>query len=287
MPQLFETSVKIGEFVFKAQSPFPISLDIGYSSFIVNNNDKPNVTLQVEELTQEHIGTPHFIFEAVEQNIPLWKVSESAHGYKLFLYNQMQNGRIQSVIDIPHNSNTWRVYCALDNQSNISPFAYPAGPLLLYMLAIQNQAFMQHASSIISNGKAFVFSGFSGIGKSTMASIWQEQGYTLINDDRILIQKVSEQFKVYNTPMFYKDEPKQAPLAGIFLLQQSPQNYIKKLQGVTAITNFMRFSIQHAYSKQFLNTHLQLAQEIYKTVPIFELGFIPDQNIIDFIHSHT
>ncbi len=280
------TAVKTGEFIFKIQSEFQIAFDIGYFSFVTTDFDVPDVTLQVEQLSKEHIRPVVFIFEAVEQGIPLWKVSRTTNGYRLFIYNQLQKGVIQAVIDVPHGSNIWQVYCLPDEQGNVEPMAYPAGALLLYMLAIRNNAFMQHASAVISNGNAFVFSGFSGIGKSTMVSIWQETGYTVINDDRILIRQNNKGFTVYNTPMFYDDKPKQAPLSAIFLLQQSCENYIKRLKGVTAITNFMRFSIQHAYDKHFLNAHLQLVQDIYKTVPIFELGFKPDVSVIDFIHTN-
>ncbi len=286
MTEPYVAALRIGGFTFQVRSRFQITFDIGYSSFISNNAGKPDLFLQVDELSGNYIENSVFIFEAVEQGIPLWRVSKNENGYRLFLYNQLRKDEIQSVIDIPHNTNNWQVYCRLENGC-AEPLLYPAGPLLLYMFAIRNKAFMQHASAVVSNGKAFVFSGFSGIGKSTMAAIWGKKGYTVINDDRILIRQNSEGFMAYNTPMFYPDKPKQAPLSAVFLLKQHSWNYIKQLSGVAAITNFMRFSIQHAYDKQFLEAHLNLAHEVYKAVPVFELGFKPDAAIIDFIHLHT
>ena len=278
-------AVKIGDFIFKIQSKYPIVFDIGYFSFVTTDFDNPDILLQVEDLSAVHLQPVEFIFEAVEQDFPLWKVCKTANGYRLFLYNQLQKGTIQTLIDVPHQFDIWQIYCRPGLQGKVTPLAYPAGPLLLYMLAICNSAFIQHASAVISNGRAFVFSGFSGTGKSTMASIWRERGYTVINDDIVLIRKNSKGFMVYNTPMYYEDKPKQAPLAAVFLLQHSKENYMKPLKGA-AISKFMRSSVQHAYDKRFLNTHLQLVQDIYKTVPIVEMGFKPHVSVIDFIHTH-
>ncbi len=45
-----------------------------------------------------------------------------------------------------------------------------------------------HASSVCINGKAVLFTGASGIGKSTMASVLRKKGYKTISDDLTLVR---------------------------------------------------------------------------------------------------
>ena len=145
---------------------------------------------------------------------------------------------------------------------------------------------MIHSSAIIDGEKGRLFSGFSGVGKSTMAGIWQRQGYTVINDDRNLLSLQGDTVQVYNTPMFRADVPKHHELHAIYLLQQSKENYCMPLQGAQAVSRVLAFCIQHAYNKDFLLHHMNILYSVCSTLKVFELGFKPDVDIIEFIRQY-
>ena len=60
----------------------------------------------------------------------------------------------------------------------------------------------------IIRGEFLAIVGPSGVGKSTMAKIWHDEGALVIDDDRLIIRKMGDRFYIYNTPMFYVDKPK-------------------------------------------------------------------------------
>lgn len=60
--------------------------------------------------------------------------------------------------------------------------AYALGPVIAIALHLQG-AVLVHASSVILNGKAVLFAGASGSGKSTTAAILHRLGYAILSDD--------------------------------------------------------------------------------------------------------
>jgi hypothetical protein len=60
--------------------------------------------------------------------------------------------------------------------------AYALGPVLMVALHLRG-AVLLHASAVVMKGKAVVFAGDSGSGKSTTAAMLHRHGYTILADD--------------------------------------------------------------------------------------------------------
>ena len=145
---------------------------------------------------------------------------------------------------------------------------------------------MMHASCAFDGQRGRMFSGFSGVGKSTMSRIWAEAGNTIINDDRLIIRELENKFFVYNTPMYYKDIPKKAPLNAVYLIHHSPENKIQKLKGALAASRTMAFCIQNNYDQNFVAERLDFFVQLAAAVDIYDLGFVPNASVIEFIKAH-
>ncbi len=168
----------------------------------------------------------------------------------------------------------------------IDPFINPLGSLLLLYFLKNKGGLLLHASAVISNEQAYAFTGVSGIGKTTMAKIWKESGYSVINDDRVILRLIDGVVKIYNNPMpYYKQEPKESVLNKIFLLKQTSENYSKELSGVVAFSNVMGNFIQQFYNKEMVKSHLEYLERVLSCLKIYELGFKPDSEIIALIRS--
>lgn len=80
-----------------------------------------------------------------------------------------------------------------------------------------------HGSSLNIGGKAYVFSGISGVGKSTLAAGLVKRGYELLNDD-ISVISLSEN----NTPVVNAGYPNMKLWAdSIEKLSLDPENYVR------------------------------------------------------------
>ncbi|WP_075591549.1 hypothetical protein [Labilibacter marinus] len=195
----------------------------------------------------------------------------------------------QIVAFVNSNSKDIRVEIELVNENypvHIEPLMHPLGSLLMIYLFHWNEGALIHASAVSDNCNGYLFTGVSGIGKSTMARLWQECGAEVLNDDRLILRLIGDDVIVYNNPMpYYNQRALSSSLKKIFLLKQSSQNYIKPLQGVLAYSRVLGNFIQQFYNPQMVHKHLEIVESIINKVSVYEVGFKPDVNIVRLIRE--
>jgi len=280
----------IGNFNIKlwSKSDVNIGLDFGYSTFIISEIESKDFTeIEIIPSIPETLkNEDSLVFETNDETKKLWHVCSTNDGYKIIVYSPSRPNEIQQIALINTQSKVWTIYTEQISNNTVMPLSYPMGPLIMYYLTTNENAIMIHSSGIVDGGKGRLFSGFSGVGKSTMAGIWQQNGNTTINDDRLLLTINDDKVIMHNTPMFYEDEPKSNQLNAIYLLKQTKEHTIRRLNDAEAISRLLAFCIQHGYDKSFLEHHLNTVFDIYNRIPIYELGFKLDADVIDFIRSN-
>jgi len=263
-----------------------IELEEGYLPFVEEINEPADVTIQCFS------GLPNFtfkaeelVFEAKNEQQRFYSIYRIGKELGFIIYNQQNINEIQQMATLSEDFKHWKVFTE-SSIPNFVPLKYPLGPIIMHYMTLKTDAVLMHASCAYDGLKARIFTGFSGAGKSTISQIWSSAGNQIINDDRIIIRKFNTGYYVYNTPMYYKDRPKKAPLNSIFLISHWPENRLKKLSGAMAISKVMAFSIQNNYDKQFIQSRLQFFGDLCSAVSVFELGFVPDQSVVNFILSN-
>ena len=100
-----------------------------------------------------------------------------------------------------------------------------------YYHLLKYDGIILHASAIAMDGKAYLFSADSGVGKSTHADLWQQvfgnARVQFINDDKPALRWRDGTWYVYGTPWCGKRGLQQnlcCPLAGIGILERSAKN---------------------------------------------------------------
>ena len=113
--------------------------------------------------------------------------------------------------------------------------------MVMYALATARRGtLLFHSSTVCHDGKAYMFLGKSGTGKSTHSRLWLENvaGTTLVNDDNPVVRIDDDgTAKVYGspwsgkTPCYRRVEHR---LGGIVGLSQAPRNEIRRMKGIEA-----------------------------------------------------
>ncbi len=169
---------------------------------------------------------------------------------------------------------------------NIDPLFHPLSALLMVTLAHRQNAFLIHASGIQDGNLGAIFSAVSGTGKSTMAKIWGSRGAKIVNDDRLWIECINNQWYMFSNPMqWYAQKALMAPIHKIFLIRQSPTNEVAEIKGLNASMRVMSNCIQHLYSRELTSSHLDNVLRFTQDVPVYDCGFKPDSEITEIIRS--
>lgn len=84
----------------------------------------------------------------------------------------------------------WDKKLSLDHATN-----YLRGPLMSFVLGLRGLICL-HASAVVIDGRAVVFTGPSGAGKSTSASAFARKGFAVLTDDIVAISASGLEFNV-------------------------------------------------------------------------------------------
>lgn len=139
-----------------------------------------------------------------------------------------------------------------------------------------------HSSAVAVDGRAYLFSGPSGVGKSTHVGLWQELlggNICRFNDDKPALRCMDGTWYAYGTPWCGKDginENKRFPIAGICFLKQGSENKIRPLTSQEAVPMLLSQTIHRFRSPDRLDLMLTHLSNLVQTIPVYELVNRPE-----------
>lgn len=116
---------------------------------------------------------------------------------------------------------------------------------------IEHNAMLVHSSALVYKGNAYLFSGNSGVGKSTHAKLWQEafgNKVSIINDDKPVVRIKSDRCVVFGTPFDGGSgiaNNASAPLKAIIFIERGEENTIRKANYAEIISNLYQSTVHH------------------------------------------
>ena len=151
--------------------------------------------------------------------------------YQFFLHN-----RLMSVMVCSTDYKRAEVFAERNN-----PFGINNALMVMYALATSDKHTALFHSSVVSyKGRAYMFLGKSGTGKSTHSSLWLKyiEGTELVNDDNPVVRYLDDgSIYVYGSPWSGKTpcyRNVNYPLGAIVDLSQAPKNVIRRFRPIEA-----------------------------------------------------
>ena len=233
-------------------------------------------------------GGESFCFTMMDNDMPVWKevlYSIDING-TVSRFGSCANGYVFD--STPPDGKTLELW--VDGSGRTARFTGNLDPRLLRfacwmaygMMTVPHQTVAIHTSTIVCRGKAVLFLGESGTGKSTHTRLWLEniEGSMLLNDDSPIIRIPDGKPWVWGSPWSgktpcYKKEC--YPLAACVRLSQAPFNAIRKLTVIEAYSS-LHPSCQPAFSYDDpLYDHIcGMLDAILTNVPVYHLACLPD-----------
>ena len=169
------------------------------------------------------------------------------------------------------------------------PLDYPLDQVLMINLLSQERGMLMHACAISERGRGVIFPGTSGAGKSTLASLWEgQEGVVVLSDDRVIVRPRGGRFWVYGTP-WHGDvqvaSPLGVPLEKVFFLKHAEGNTVTINRGTEAAVTLLMRAFPTFWDAAGMQYTLRLCDELSREVSCYELGFVPDESVLDFVRS--
>lgn len=194
---------------------------------------------------------------------------------KILIYSEEKNKMIiqypmQKDVFLFEHFNIWN-YMAFEN------------PLLYY------QAFLLHSSFISWQNNGILFTAPSGTGKSTQADLWKKyEDADIYNGDRTIIRKIDGKYYGFGSPYagssgIYRNES--APIKAIVVIEQGPDNVIRRLHGREAFLPLFRETLMNTWNKEYMEKMTDLLMDAACQIPIYHLSCRPDQDAVNTVKN--
>ena len=175
-------------------------------------------------------------------------------------------------------------------------FAIDNALMVLFALATADKGTaLFHAAVVSHEGRAYMFLGKSGTGKSTHARLWIKAyprplpkggepatgGAELVNDDNPVVRIGDDGATVvYGSPWSGKTpcyRNVSYPLDGIVLLSQAPHNKIRRLGGIEAYAALVPSISGKRWDRRIADGLHQTENALAMNVPVWHLECLPDE----------
>ena len=170
---------------------------------------------------------------------------------------------------------------------SLNPYSIDTVLRIVHTLILAREGgLLVHAASAVRNGKAFVFAGVSGAGKTTIASL-APADVMLLTDEISYLRRKDHGFFAYGTPfageLAKSGENIQAPQAALYFLHKGPENAIERMRASEALRRLLRNVLFFAHDPELVDLVFETAYELVRRVPVYQLTFVPDQRVWELI----
>ena len=172
-------------------------------------------------------------------------------------------------------------------RQSANPYSIDAILRILHTLVLAREGgFLMHSASAIRNGKAFLFAGVSGAGKTTISRLAPPDA-TLLTDEISYVRKQDAGYVAFGTPFTGElaklGENVSAPVAALYLLAQGPENRIDPLAAGEAARSLLANVLFFAEDEELVRSAFYSAFEFVSRVPVSRLTFVPDTRVWELI----
>lgn len=168
-----------------------------------------------------------------------------------------------------------------------NPYSIDAVLRIVHTLLLAKEGgFLLHAASAVRNGRAFLFTGVSGAGKTTIASLAPKDA-VLLTDEISYVRKREGGYSAFGTPFTGElaklGENISAPIAALYLLMKGPKNRIEPVSSAEAARALLSNILFFAEDAELVPLVFEAACEFAGRVPAYRLTFVPDARVWEMI----
>jgi hypothetical protein len=169
------------------------------------------------------------------------------------------------------------------------PLFTPVFEIIFATLLAKQGGFLAHASGVLFGQRTLLFSGRSGIGKTTTARLWETHASAVVLcDDRVAVRKIGGEFWAFGTPWHGNHQavsPQGGRLDKIFFLKHALENRAERMLPVKSSALLYARSFPPLWDKSGLGTCVETSVNLALQVPCYELGFLPDDSAVKYVQG--
>ncbi len=156
------------------------------------------------------------------------------------------------------------------------PATYPLDRLIQALWYESHEhGLMLHAAALADGDRGWIFSGPSGVGKSTLAGLFPERALC----DEFVALSLDGRVPRLGALPFWHSRRGSANLVGIYLLRHGENDHRRRLDPGEAFARLRREVVWPTFDTGALNRAFATLFRLIESVPVWELAFRPGREV--------
>jgi hypothetical protein len=164
-----------------------------------------------------------------------------------------------------------------------SPYSIDTVLRIVHSLVLAEEGgFLLHAASAVRSGQAFLFSGVSGAGKTTISRL-APPNVAVLTDEISYVRRRPCGYRAYGTPFAGElarvGENLSAPFGALYFLEKGPINRIEPIDDLSAARALLRNILFFSHDEQLVGRVFDSVFEFVSRIAVARLIFTPDESV--------
>ena len=156
-------------------------------------------------------------------------------------------------------------------------------------ILLRNEALILHASFIATKYGGLLFSGPSGVGKSTQADLWcKYRDAEQINGDRPILKRDGNVWKAYGSPYAGSSRcwvNRSMKVRAIVILEQGRTCGIKRMNKKEAFCKLYEGMIVNTWNHEYVEKTVGMVENMADEIPVYHMVCTPDKRAVDLLEG--
>lgn len=272
-----------------------------------------NLHIQLEGIDRAHLPANTLLFESTFEEADLYYTFHTDQQPRLPntppIYRKpdilvfRQPSRLESRLLILPDRQAAYAYLEETDSQHTEIYFNPAYTSLLNtdtifhsMLALEKHlvlrnSFVFHCSYLDFEGKAILFSGPSGIGKTTHTNLWCQylpDRAKVLNGDKCLLSREGNTFYANGWPICGSSGicyNERREVRAVVLLQQAPENRLIEEKKILTFRRVLEQLTVNYWNREFTDAAMTFADSLVSTLPCFTYGCNISREAVDILYQ--
>jgi hypothetical protein len=161
--------------------------------------------------------------------------------------------------------------------------------VLTYLLLLRDRGIVAHAAGLVANGRALMFPGRSGAGKSTFSRLLLgRRENVVVSDDRVIVCREAGTLALCGAPWPGELDiavNRGGPLKGILFLHKATETRVREISARQALDQFLPVTSIPWYDRDLVARGIAMCEQVLTGTPVFEIHFRPDDSAVEAVRT--
>ena len=277
--------LKISDICVKIISEIPAKTEKAFLPFLAEDGQESGYLVDVRLVPQLMIPKGSCMYQGL--GVSVWKTEDD--DYIRIMQEYHEENRMYAVSSFDWERKIITVNILEERKQHAESILEIFKCIAWETVLINENRLMLHASFIRSPYGGIAFSGPSGIGKTTQASLWCRHGNAeLLNGDKILLKREGQGWKGYGSPYagssncHVNDE---CELRYLFFLKQGEACGLRKVSMAECFKQLYAGCTLNHWDAEYMHKACELMELLAAELPIYELTCTPDVCAVEYLQK--